>query len=549
MSGGNEWLDYAVSMADEAGRAGHALSLVATRLEGLLIDTDIESRLRSLVEGGTGVAGQDLPRATRALYAELAHWILEFMVAASYVRQDPGLTVEEISVACGRWFERLGQVLSERERAKVTLAILVKSLLNDARPFMVCRTTTAGVSLVEAPLLIRVEHGLYHVTDEAENYLYHLDSTIDAFAADYSLVAARMGRELDARSYDKSSRTVKDMIAKVGHVRRQMTTFVEEVGHLTHDEQQERFEQIRTAVDAVRQNRDQVSRYQQEVARIWRSWSGADVLDLMRERQGERIHDLRSLEEGLRVLAAVESWMIDEYARLADRIEEVERHYLRSSIVTTLFSPTDLIEETAHADVGSLDWLDALLLPATRPRPQVAFAIPALVTLDDMVRNPTPEDDDASKVDLEDLIAGDEDARRSEEDAAALELARRFAAWLVGGAGTISEWLAGQDPTDIYQDMATHDLTRLVSSLLGDAKRVRRQEARHGSISDDAVLASFADTSWLARMLPKYADGIEVIAHTTQDETSYLGTNGTVDVHGLIDDVRFEVRDYAGEHA
>jgi len=549
MSAETEWLDYALSMADEAGRGSHSLSLVATRLEGLPIDADVEGRLRTLASQATQASEADLPRATRALYAELAHWLLEFMVAASYVRQDPGLTVEEIAVACGRWFERLGQALSERERTACALAILVKSLLNDARPYLVCRTTGGGVTLEEAPLLIRVEHGLYHVTDEAENYLYHLDSTIDAFAADYSLVAARMGRELDARSYDKSSRTVKDMIAKVGHVRRQMATFVEEVAHLTHDEQQERFEQIRASVDAVRQNREAVGRYQDEVARIWRSWTGADALDLVRERQGERLRDLRSLEEGLRVLTAVQSWMIDEHARLADRIEEVERHYLRSSIVTTLFSPADLIEEVAREDVYALDWLDALLLPATRPRIRVDFQIPPLVTLDDMPRTPAPEEAESPKVDLEDLIAGDEDAERSREDASALELASRFAAWLASGAGMISEWLGEQDPEDIHADMANHDLTRLVSSLLGDTKSVRRQEGGRASVADDATLAGFADVSWLSRALPEEAEGIEVTAHLTGEETPYLGTDGMTDVHGLIDDVRFEVSVHAREHA
>ena len=540
MSGQNEWFDYALSMADEAGRGGRALTLVATRLEGLILDAEVEARLRTLVTAAGEVGEADVPRATRALFAALAHWLLEFMVAATYVRQDPGLDVEEIGVACGRWFSRLGTELSERDRQKTTMAILVKSLLNDANPFMVCRTDARGVTLVEAPLLIRVEHGKYLVTDEAENYLYHLDSTIDAFAADYSLVAARMGRELDARSYDKSSRTVKDMIAKVGHVRRMMAALVDEVGHMAPSEQQERQDQIRDAVEAVRGNREVVARYQEEVARIWRSWSGADMLEIMHERQGERLSDLRSLDEGLRVLAAVQSWMVDEYVSLGTRIEEVQRHYLRSSIVTTLFSPDDLLEEVARADVDNLDWLDALLLPATRPSPRVDFQIPALVTIDDMVRSPQDAPEPAGEVDLEQMIEGDE-AARSREDASALALAERFGAWLVAGAGTVADWIGCQSPEDIFSDMATHDLTRLISSLLGGASVTRDHGSGEASVIDDAVLAGFGDATWLARTLPEDVEAIEVSVAGMEGEADYLGTDGTTDVHGLIDNVRFEV--------
>jgi hypothetical protein len=486
------------------------------------------------------VSEADGPRATRALFAELAHWLLEFMVAATYVRQDPGLDVEEIGVACGRWFSRLGIELSEHDRAKTTMAILVKSLLNDANPFMVCRTDARGVTLVEAPLLIRVEHGKYLVTDEAENYLYHLDSTIDAFAADYSLVAARMGRELDARSYDKSSRTVKDMIAKVGHVRRMMASLVDEVGHMRPTEQRERQDQIKEAVDAVRGQREVVARYQEEVERIWRSWSGADMLDLMQERSSERLSDLRSLEEGLRVLTAVQSWMVDEYVTLGTRIEEVQRHYLRSSIVTTLFTPDDLLEEVARTDVDNLDWLDALLLPATRPCPKVDFQIPPLVTIDGLVRSPQEAPEVTPEVDLAQMIEGDE-ARQSREDGSALALAARFGAWLVSGAGTVADWIGEQSPEDIFSDMATHDLTRLVSSLLGGASVTREAKSHEASAIDDAVLAGFGDASWLARMLPEDVESIEVTVACIEGEADYLGTDGVTDVHGLIDNVRFEV--------
>ena len=205
MSGSNEWIDYALSMADSANASGRDFTLVANRLEGLSLVTEVEERLHRIALRNSNMSDVEAARATRGLFGELTRWLLEFMIAASYVRREQGLTEAELSFAVGRWFSRLGEALSDSSRTSITYAILVKALLNDARPFMVACTTSEGVSMVEAPLLIRVEHGRYYVTDETENYLYHFDSTIDEFATGYSLIATRMGRELDSRSYGKSS--------------------------------------------------------------------------------------------------------------------------------------------------------------------------------------------------------------------------------------------------------------------------------------------------------------------------------------------------------
>lgn len=545
----DDWIEYALSMADDAGKGGRDLTLVATRLDGLSLEASVADRLRTVVQRQEEVGEDDVSRASRALFGELAHWLLEFMVAASYVRQERGLLEEELSFAIKRWFSRLGTELSESECAALTNSILVKSLLNDAKPFVVARTSARGISLVEAPLLVRVEHGRYRVTDEAENYLYHLDSTIDSFASDYTLVAARMGRELDSRSYGKSSHTVMEMVATVGHVRLLMSALVDETGRLGPDVQSERYEVIRRSVEEIRRGDEVERRYQEEVNRIWEGWSSGEEMDLIRETKGDRLADLRSLGEGLRVLSAAKSWMYDEYATLSERCEEVTRHYLRSSIVTTLFSLDDLMDEVAHANLRDVGWLDALLLPATRMQPDIGFSMPSMVTLDDMFER-VSSDETRPAVDLEALLEGDEELEVP-DDTRALDLARDFAQWLASGGGTLEDLIALRSPEQLYVDMESYDLARLVSSLLvgmssnqattsvTDGGRDGREEQVEST--GQARLSSFADASWLREVLPAGADGLQVAVRKTGAEAAYLGSADGADVVGTLEDVRFEV--------
>lgn len=527
----DDWVEYALSMADDAGRGGRDLTLVATRLEGLSLEAAVADRLRAVVQRQRTFGEDDVSRASRALFGELAHWLLEFMVAASYVRQERGLLEEELSFAVGRWFSRLGIELLEDERAALTNSILVKSLLNDARPFVVARTSGEGVALVEAPLLVRVEHGRYRVTDEAENYLYHLDSTIDSFASDYTLVAARMGRELDSRSYDKSSHTVMEMVATVGHVRLLMSALVDETGRLGPDEQTERYEAIRRSVEEIRRGDEVERRYQEEVSRIWEGWSADDAMDRMRQTKGDRLAHLRSLGEGLRVLSAAKSWMYDEYATLSERCEEVTRHYLRSSIVTTLFSLDDLMDEVAHANLRDVDWLDALLLPATRTQAGIGYSMPPMVTLDDMYVQ-ARDTEDLPALDLDALMEGDEDAENP-DDTRLVVLAREFAAWLARGGGSLEEWIAARGPEDLCADMESYGLARLVSSfLVGSDRDAAKGQGR---------LTSFADASWLEEVLPPAQKDLRVVARKTGGEVAYLGSRDGLDVCGTLEDLRFEV--------
>lgn len=537
MSGSTEWLDYALSMADGASRGGHDFMLVSNRLEGLSLDAEVEDRLRRIAAASPLLPDEDAPRATRGLYGELTRWLLEFMVAASYVRKEQGLAEDELSFAVGKWFSRLGEDLAVASRRRIAMSILVKGFLNEARPFLVACTTPEGIRMVEAPLLVRVEHGRYFVTDEAENYLYHFDSTIDEFASDYSLIAARMGRELDAKSYDKSSRTVKDMIARVGHVRRQMNTLVEETGHLGPDEQWERYEAIKQSVDAIRGHREVVQRYHEEVARIWESWSNQDAMDFARETRGDRLSDLRSLEEGLRVLSAVESWMYDEYGGLSDRCAEVTQHYLRSSIVASLFSLDDLVEEVARANLRGLDWLDGLLLPATKPEPRVHFVIPPLVTLDEMMRPPKVQTE-ATSLDYESLGDVVEDEAGVREDRTVRDLAHRFGSWIEAGGGSLADWFACQSADKTFADMHAHDLTRLIASLL-----VADEDAVSGNVAtrDEAPLESFAHAGWIRQVLSHAADDLRVVVDKGDGVTSYEGVGEQTVVRGVVDDVRIEV--------
>lgn len=527
----DDWVEYALSMADDAGKGGRDLTLVATRLEGLSLEAAVADRLRLIVQRQQTFGEDDVSRASRALFGELAHWLLEFMVAASYVRQERGLLEEELSFAVGRWFSRLGTELYEVERATLTNSILVKSLLNDAKPFVVARTSDEGVVLVEAPLLVRVEHGRYRVTDETENYLYHLDSTIDSFASDYTLVAARMGRELDSRSYDKSSHTVMEMVATVGHVRLLMSALVDETGRLGPDEQSERYEAIRRSVEEIRRGDEIERRYQEEVNRIWEGWSADDAMDHMRQTKGDRLADLRSLGEGLRLLSAAKSWMYDEYATLSERCEEVTRHYLRSSIVTTLFSLDDLMDEVAHADLCDVDWLDVLLLPATCMRANIDYPMPPMATLDDLYVQ-TREAEELTTVDLDALMEGDEDAENP-DDTRSVALARDFATWLAQGGDSLEEWVATRSPEDLFADMESYGLARLVSSLLTDDGR--------SAPTGQGRLSSFADASWLEEILPPAQRGLRVVAYKTGDEVEYLGSGDGLDVHGTLEDLRFEV--------
>lgn len=531
----DDWVEYALSMADDAGRGGRDLTLVATRLEGLSLEAAVADRLRLVVQRQQTFGEDDVSRASRALFGELAHWLLEFMVAASYVRQERGLLEEELSFAVGRWFSRLGTELSESERATLTNSILVKSLLNDARPFVVARTADEGVVLVEAPLLVRVEHGRYRVTDETENYLYHLDSTIDSFASDYTLVAARMGRELDSRSYDKSSHTVMEMVATVGHVRLLMSALVDETGRLGPDEQSERYEAIRRSVEEIRRGDEIERRYQEEVNRIWEGWSADDAMDHMRQTKGDRLADLRSLGEGLRLLSAAKSWMYDEYATLSERCEEVTRYYLRSSIVTTLFSLDDLMDEVAHANLRDVDWLDALLLPATCMRANIGYPMPPMVTIDDLYVQ-TREAEELPAVDLDALMEGDEDAENP-DDTRSVALARVFATWLAQGGDSLEEWVATRSPEDLFADMESYGLARLVSSLLTDDGR--------SAPTGQSRLSSFADASWLEEVLPTAQRGLRVVACKTGDEVEYLGSGDGLDVYGTLEDLRFEVVGHA----
>ena len=539
----DDWIEYALSMADDANSGGRDLTLVATRLEGMALESSVAERLRAIVQRQGTVGEDEVSRASRALFGELAHWLLEFMVAASYVRQERGLLEEELSFAVARWFSRLGTELSDSERTALTNAILVKSLLNDARPYVAARTTAHGVALVEAPLLVRVEHGRYRVTDEAENYLYHLDSTIDSFASDYTLVAARMGRELDSRSYRKSSHTVMEMVATVGHVRLLMSALVNETGRLGPDEQSERYEAIRRSVEEIRRGDEVERRYQEEVNRIWEGWSAGEDMDLIRETKGDRLADLRSLSEGLRVLAVAKSWMYDEYATLSERCEEVTRHYLRSSIVTTLFSLDDLIDEVARTDLDDVGWLDALLLPATCMRADVAFAMPSMVTLDDMFQQ-VRDEEDVPAIDLDALLEGD-DEQEVPDDTRTVELARDFACWLAREGGSLEDWIARRSPEELFGDMASFDLARLVSSLLVGA--LSSPSAADGATDVPAApvgqgrLSSFADASWLDEALPEGMGGLRVTARKTGAEAAYLGSDCGADVYGTLEDLWFEV--------
>lgn len=559
MSVTDEWIEYAFAMADDAsvGARGGDLALVATRLEGLSLDGEVERQLRRVVRRSATIDEQATGRAVHDLYGELARWLMEFMVASGYVRRERGLSEDEVSAAIGRWFSRLGIELADAERARLAEGIIVKSMLNGARPYLLARTSPEGVAMVEAPLLVRMEHGRFVVTDEAENYLYHLDSTIDSFASDYSLVAARMSRELDSRSFGKSSHTVREMVAKVGHVRVLMEALVRDAGRLGPDEQDERFASIRRGVEGIRANDDVERRYRDEVSRIWESWTGEGAMDRMRETRGDRLADLRALDEGLRMLLAVKSWMYDEYVTLAERCEEAMRHYLRSSIITQLFSLDDLADEVAHADVRDLEWLDLLLLPATRPCARVPLSMPAMATLDGMVRA-TAVEEGPSLPDYDAMLEGDNDADSAAADAsAALALSRDFSAWLVRGGGTLSDWLEQRDPDLTYADMATFDLVRLVSSLLGADKTAGAGPATGAAAGRATVankratpqghVASFADGSWLPAALPQDASGLCVRAAKTGDEARYLGSYGGVDIHGTMDDVRFEVTRDAGE--
>lgn len=543
MSTRDEWMDYALAMADGADRDGRELTLVASRLEGLSLDAGVESHLRRIVLRHGSVDEEQLARASRTLFAELAHWLLEFMVAASYVRQERGLRAEELAFAVERWFSRLGSQLTEDAVTGITRAILVKSLLNEARPFMVTRTGRTGIALVEAPLLVRVEHGMYRVTDEAENYLYHLDSTIDSFASEYSLVAARMGRELESRNYEKSSGTVMSLVATVGHVRLLMGKLVEEAGRVGPDEQAERYDTIRRSVDEIRRADDIERSYREEVARIWEGWSSENGMDRVRELHGEGLASLRSLNEGLRVLAAAKSWMYDEYATLSERCETAVRHYLRSGIVTTLFSLDDLVEEVARTDLGDASWLDELLLPATRPQAHVGFPSPAMITLDGMVRD-TVEQQGHSAPDLETLLEGDE-VTETPREAVALGLARDFASWLAGGGGSVSDWVAEREPKALYDDMAAYDLARLVSSLLsvGDAPNPPASPSSQDATAQE--LTCFSDTSWLTVFGPSSLGHATVRATKAADEVGYVGNDGAREIHGTLDEVLFEVKAHA----
>ena len=541
MSGSNEWIDYALSMADSANASGRDFTLVANRLEGLSLVTEVEERLHRIALRNSNMSDVEAARATRGLFGELTRWLLEFMIAASYVRREQGLTEAELSFAVGRWFSRLGEALSDSSRTSITYAILVKALLNDARPFMVACTTSEGVSMVEAPLLIRVEHGRYYVTDETENYLYHFDSIIDEFATGYSLIATRMGRELDSRSYGKSSRTVNEMISRVGHVRRQMNALVEDTGHLDSDEQWERYESIRRSVDAIREHREAVQRYRQEVTWIREGWSNYDVMDRMRETRGERLSDLRSLEEGLRVLAAVESWMYDEYAGLSDRCAEVTRHYLHSNIVTTLFSLDDLIDEVVRTDICDLEWLDALLLPVTSPNPAIDFEMPPLVLIDEMTRS-TRSIEEAPSVDYESLADDRDEEAIASEDQSVMELAQRFASWLRSGGGSLADWIAHQSSEDVFADMKTHDLTRLVGSFLiggavGRTTLLTSMQASH----ETAPVSSFADSSWINEVLPHGREKTYIHVSVLDDTVAYEGAKDGAAIRGMLDNVQFEV--------
>lgn len=540
MSGSSEWMDYALSMADSANASGRDFTLVASRLEGLSLVSEVEEHLRRIALRNSNMTDAEAARATRGLFGELARWLLEFMIAASYVRREQGFTEEELSLAVGRWFSRLGEILTDANRKGVTFAILVKALLNDARPFMVACTTSEGVRMVEAPLLVRVEHGRYYVTDETENYLYHFDSTIDEFATGYSLIATRMGRELDSRSYDKSSRTVNEMISRVGHVRRQMNTLVEDTGHLDSDEQWERYESIRRSVDAIREHRETVRRYYAEVIRIRENWSNYDVMDQMRETRGNRLFDLRSLEEGLRILAAVESWMYDEYASLSDRCAEVTRHYLHSSIVSTLFSLDDLMDEVIRTNVCDLEWLDTLLLPVTCPNIAVGYRMPPLVTIDEMMRS-TKVVEEAPSIDYESLAYDTEEETRTSEDQAAMELAQRFASWLYSGGGSLLDWIEAQSAEDVFTDMKAHDLTRLVGSFLVEENvDGAPQSIIASAASEVAPVTSFADPSWVNEVLP-HSKKTHVQASVLEDSVPYEGAKDGTAIHGILDNVRFEV--------
>ncbi len=545
MSSTNDWLNYALSMADNATAGGREFTLVASRLEALPLVGEVDNRLRRIASQSGNASEADAARAARGLYSELARWLLEFMIAASYVRREQGLTEDELAIAVGRWFSRLGEELTEAGRKSIARSILVKSLLNDARPFMVASMTDAGIAMVEAPLLVRVAHGRYYVTDEAENYLYHIDSTIDEFASDYSLIAARMGRELDSKSYGKSSRTVKEMIARVGHVRRQMDALVEDTGHLGPDEQWERYELIRGSVETIREHREVVQRYHEEVARIWENWANYDAVEHARETRGDQLASLRSLEEGLRVLTAVESWMYDEYAGLSDRCAQVTRHYLRSSVVTTLFSLDDLMSNVAHAGPADLDWLDLLLLPVTCPTVDIDFAIPPMASLDDMVRSPRAEAE-APTLDLEAMLDNMDADVDEHENEQALELARRFARWLNAGGGDLDAWLAQQTPEQVYDAMASHDLTRLIASFLCEPTS-GEERAGHGKevAGDAAPITSFADPSWVSNVLGGRGNGVRVVAEPLDGSVAYEGSQAQDAVRGILDNIRFEVTNHA----
>ena len=543
----DDWVEYALSMADDAERGGRDLSLVSARLEALTLEASMDERLRSIIRRQQTSSEEGLPGMARSLFGEFAHWILEFMVAASYMRQERSLSEEELSVAVARWFSRYGMELSEAERTSLTNSFLVKSLLNDAKPFMVMRTAGAQVSLVEAPLLVCVEHGRYRVTDETENYLYHLDSTIDSFASGYSLMAARMGRELDSRSYGKSSHTVMEMIAAVGHIRRLMATLVDETGRIGPDEQSERFEAIKRNIDAIRASDTVEHRYREEVARIWESWSAEEAMDRIREMRGDRLSHLRSLHEGLRILDAAKTWMYDEYATLSERCEEVTRHYLRSSIVTTLFSLDDLMDKVAHTDLSDVGWLDTLLLPATCIQAGVAYEMPPMVTLDTMFKQIAEEEERVSP-DLNALLEADEQ-EDVEDEIKADELAKAFGAWLSRGGGSVEEWIASRSPEELYSDMQSFDLARLLSSLL-----MLEVEDVHGatSLSHDGAfehdskpgrgrIASFADATWLHETLSPALASLRVCATKTGEVVEYLGSSESADVVGTLEDIRFEV--------
>lgn len=541
MSGQNEWIDYALSMADSASASGRDFTLVASRLEGLSLVAEVEHRLHRIAIRNSSMSDMEAARTTRGLFGELARWLLEFMIAASYVRREQGLSEGELSFAVARWFSRLGETLSDSSRASITFAILVKALLNDARPFMVACTTNEGVRMVEAPLLIRVEHGRYYVTDETENYLYHFDSTIDEFATGYSLIATRMGRELDSKSYDKSSRTVNEMIARVGHVRRQMNALVEDTGHLDSDEQWERYESIRRSVDTIREHREAVQRYHQEVTRIRESWSNYDVMDRMRETRGQRLSELRSLEEGLRVLAAVESWMYDEYAGLSDRCAEVTRHYLHSNIVATLFSLDDLIDEAVRTNICDLEWLDTLLLPVTSPNYAIDFEMPPLVLIDEMTRS-TRSIEEAPSLDYESLADDRDDETIATEDQSVMELAQRFSSWLRSGGGSLADWIARQSPDDVFADMKTHDLTRLVGSFLTEDHMDGADCATTKTVPREvAPVTSFADSSWVYEVLPQNSAKMRIKVGVLEDSVSYEGAKDVAAIRGVLDNVRFEV--------